>query len=172
MNDDFTELTCRVAPTDANAALASRKLQDRLTKPPGSLGLLETLGAQLSAIAGTCPPPVPEPVTVAIFAGDHGVVQAGVTAWPSEVTAQMVANFCAGGAAINVLARHAHASVVVVDVGVAEPVPADAQGLVWRNVRKGTANLAEGPAMSPEEATAALNVGASVAQEPIQAGAR
>ncbi|MDA8357392.1 MAG: nicotinate-nucleotide--dimethylbenzimidazole phosphoribosyltransferase [Actinomycetota bacterium] len=172
MDDDFSELAGRVAPTDATAALASLELQDRLTKPQGSLGLLETLGAQLSAIAGACPPPVPEPVTVAVFAGDHGVVRAGVSAWPSEVTAQMVANFCAGGAAINVLARHAHASVVVVDVGVAKPVPANAHGLVRRNVRRGTANLAEGPAMSLEEATAALNVGAGVARETIGTGAR
>jgi nicotinate-nucleotide--dimethylbenzimidazole phosphoribosyltransferase len=173
MNDnDFTELANRVTPIDATAAIAERALQDRLTKPQGSLGLLETLGAQLSAIAGACPPPVPEPATIAVFAGDHGVVGAGVTPWPSEVTAQMVANFCAGGAAINVLARHAHASVVVVDVGVATPIPGNAQGLVRRNVRKGTANLGEGPAMSPDEATAALNVGADVAREAIETGAR
>ena len=76
-------------------------------------------------MAGTCPPPVPEPVTVAVFAGDHGVVAEGVTPWPQEVTAQMVANFCAGGAAINVLARHVGADVVVVDVGVATPIPTD-----------------------------------------------
>lgn len=171
-DDSFSALVTRVAPSDATAALAAREQQDRLTKPQGSLGFLEALGVQLSAIAGVCPPPVPEPVTIAVFAGDHGVVRAGVTPWPSEVTAQMVANFCAGGAAINVLARHAHASVVVVDVGVATPIPGDAQGLVRRNVRRGTANLAEGPAMSHDEAIAALNVGADVAREAIESGAR
>src|SRR5213078_1230081 len=107
---------------------------DRLTKPRGALGRLETAAFQLSAIAGACPPPVPAPAVVAVFAGDHGVLAEGVSPWPAEVTAQMVANFCAGGAAINVLARHAGAQVVVVDVGVAtdlEPAP----GLVLANVR-------------------------------------
>ncbi len=168
----FRELASRVTPTDAAAAREARELQDRLTKPQGSLGFLEAVGVQLAAIAGVCPPPVPEPVTIAVFAGDHGVVRAGVTPWPSEVTAQMVANFCAGGAAINVLARHVGATVVVVDVGVATPIPGDARGLVQRNVRLGTANLAEGPAMSTDEALAALDVGQDVAHEAIDRGAR
>jgi nicotinate-nucleotide--dimethylbenzimidazole phosphoribosyltransferase len=168
----FSELALRVTATDTSAALAARALQDRLTKPQGSLGFLETLGVQLAAIAGECPPPVPEPVTIAVFAGDHGVVIAGVTPWPSEVTAQMVTNFCAGGAAINVLARHVGASVVVVDVGVASPIPGDAHGLLGRNVRRGTANLAEGPAMSTDEALAALNVGADVARDALERGAK
>jgi nicotinate-nucleotide--dimethylbenzimidazole phosphoribosyltransferase len=168
----FIELVARVTPTDSVAGMAAQALQDRLTKPQGSLGFLETLGVQLAAIAGECPPPVPEPVTIAVFAGDHGVVNAGVTPWPSEVTAQMVANFCAGGAAINVLARHVGASVVVVDVGVASPIPGDAPGLLRCNVRLGTANLAEGPAMSTDEALAALGVGAEVARESIEGGAK
>jgi nicotinate-nucleotide--dimethylbenzimidazole phosphoribosyltransferase len=168
----FSELAILVTPTDTPAALGARALQDRLTKPQGSLGFLEALGVQLAAIAGECPPPVPDPVTIAVFAGDHGVVRAGVTPWPSEVTAQMVANFCAGGAAINVLARHVGASVVVVDVGVATPIPSDAQGLLRRNVRHGTENLAESPAMSTDEALAALNVGADVAREALDRGAR
>ncbi len=168
----FIELAKSVTPTDASAAHAARALQDRLTKPQGSLGLLETIGVQLAAIAGACPPPVPEPVTIAVFAGDHGVVNAGVTPWPSEVTAQMVANFCAGGAAINVLARHVGASVVVVDVGVATPIPGDATGLIQRNVRHGTSNLAEGPAMSADEALTALDIGADVARDALERGAR
>ncbi len=168
----FIDLARRITPTDAAAALAARDLQDRLTKPQGSLGFLEAVGVQLAAIAGVCPPPIPEPVTIAVFAGDHGVVRAGVTPWPSEVTAQMVANFCAGGAAINVLARHVGADVVVVDVGVGTPIPGDAHGLVQRNVRQGTANLAEGPAMSCDEALAALDVGADVARDALKNGAR
>lgn len=168
----FIDLARRITPTDAAAALAARDLQDRLTKPQGSLGFLEAVGVQLAAIAGACPPPVPEPVTIAVFAGDHGVVRAGVTPWPSEVTAQMVANFCAGGAAINVLARHVGAAVVVVDVGVGTPIPGDAHGLVQRNVRLGTANLAEGSAMSRDEALAALDVGADVARDALKSGAR
>ena len=168
----FSTLAASVERVDASAEREAFELQDRLTKPAGSLGRLETLGAQLAAVARACPPPVPEPVTIAVFAGDHGVVEAGVTPWPSEVTAQMVANFCAGGAAINVLARHARASVVVVDVGVAHPVPGPALGLVQRNVARGTANLATGPAMTEDQVEAALGVGADIATEAIANGAR
>src|SRR5205814_9686378 len=141
---------------------AARSLSDRLTKPRGALGAMEVLGARLAGMAGTSPPPVPTPAVVAVFAADHGVVAEGVTPWPAEVTAQMVANFCAGGAAISVLARHAGARVVVVDVGVASELDA-ADGLVRAKVRPGTANLAEEPAMTPEETTTALGVGADMA---------
>ncbi len=166
------ELITRIMPLDDAAAEAARALQGRLTKPAGSLGLLESVGIQLAAIAGVCPPPVPASATICVFAGDHGVTLAGVTPWPSEVTAQMVANFCAGGAAINVLARHAGADVTVVDVGVATPIPGDAAGLVRRNVALGTKNLAVEAAMSPEETRAALAVGADVAREAVAAGAQ
>jgi len=169
----FADACTALQPVDiAGAGAQAAELTGRLTKPRGSLGQLETLGTRLSAIARTCPPPVPEPVTVCVFAGDHGVVVEGVTGWPQEVTAQMVANFCAGGAAINVLARHADAQVVVIDVGVANAIPADAPTLLRRNVRRGTANLAAGPAMSPEEATTALDVGADVAAQAVADGAR
>jgi nicotinate-nucleotide--dimethylbenzimidazole phosphoribosyltransferase len=108
---------------------------------------------------------------VAVFAGDHGVVEAGVTPWPSEVTRQMVGNFCAGGAAINAIARQVGAEVVVVDVGVngeLDPAP----NLLRRKVRDGTANIAAHAAMSREEAEAALDVGAEVARELVTSGAR
>ena len=108
-----------VRPRDAAAERAARERLDRMTKPPGSLGVLEDVAAQLAGIAGACPPPLPEPVTVAVFAGDHGVHAQGVTPWPQEVTAQMVANFLAGGAAVNALARQTGVTVTVVDVGVA-----------------------------------------------------
>jgi nicotinate-nucleotide--dimethylbenzimidazole phosphoribosyltransferase len=110
-------------------------------------------------------------VTVAVFAGDHGVVDEGVTPWPQEVTAQMVAVLCAGGAAVNVLARHAGADVVVVDVGVALDLDR-APGLLLRKVRHGTANLANGPAMTLGEAQQAIEVGADVATRAIAGGAR
>lgn len=106
-----------------------------------------------------------------MFAGDHGVVAEGVTPWPQEVTAQMVANFLAGGAAINVLARHAGADVVVVDVGVATE-PEQGPGLIGRKVRPGTGNLRREDAMTPEEAAAALDVGAEVARSLVAEGAR
>jgi len=168
----FSQACGAVRGVDDGAARAAREHQDRLTKPRGSLGRLEDIGVQLCAIAGTCPPPLPAPVTVAVFAGDHGVVAEGVTPWPQEVTAQMVANFCAGGAAINVLAGCAGARVVVVDVGVATPIALEADTLVRRTVRHGTGNLAVEPAMTRDEAAAALDVGVEVATHALEQGAR
>ncbi|HUY22183.1 MAG TPA: nicotinate-nucleotide--dimethylbenzimidazole phosphoribosyltransferase [Acidimicrobiales bacterium] len=168
----FATACARVRPVDATAASAASDLHDTLTKPRGSLGRLEEIGVRLCAIAGECPPPVPSPATVAVFAADHGVVTEGVTPWPQEVTAQMVANFCAGGAAINVLAGHAGAAVVVVDVGVATPIPVDAGNLLRRAVRPGTRNLAVEAAMTEDEATAALGVGVDVAALAVDGGAR
>src|SRR5579863_9718954 len=138
----FEEACARVQPVRQDAAAAASAHHDNLTKPRGALGRVEELGIRLCAVYGECPPPVPEPVTVAVFAADHGVVAEGVTPWPQEVTAQMVANFCARGAAINVLARHAGADVVVVDVGVATIIPTDSTALVRRNIAPGTRNLA------------------------------
>jgi nicotinate-nucleotide--dimethylbenzimidazole phosphoribosyltransferase len=114
---------------------------------------------------------VPEPATVVVFAGDHGVLAEGISPWPQEVTAQMVANFGAGGAAVNVLARHVGAQVVVVDVGVATDLP-EIPGLRRAKVRAGTDNLAKGPAMSRADAEAALDVGTGLALELVGAGAR
>jgi nicotinate-nucleotide--dimethylbenzimidazole phosphoribosyltransferase len=167
----FADAAGAVVPVSDTAAAAAAEHQLRLTKPPGALGRLESAGIQLAAIAGQSPPPVPEPGAVAVFAGDHGVLAEGVSPWPAEVTAQMVANFCAGGAAINVLARHAGARVVVVDVGVASVLP-EAEGLVRAKVRAGTGNLAVEPAMTVDEARAALDVGASVAASLVADGAR
>ncbi|MFY1595880.1 nicotinate-nucleotide--dimethylbenzimidazole phosphoribosyltransferase [Micromonospora sp. WMMD737] len=113
-----------IRPPDESAMAAARELQGRLTKPAGSLGALEELSVRLAGLAGHCPPPLPEPAAVAIFAGDHGVHAQGVTPWPREVTAQMIGNFLAGGAVVNAFARQAGASVTVVDVGVATPLPA------------------------------------------------
>lgn len=155
-------LVAAVRPPDDRAAAAARERQAQLTKPPGALGVLEDLSVRLAAITGQCPPPVPASPVVAVFAGDHGVHAAGVTPWPQEVTAAMVENFRAGGAAVNVLARACGARVVVVDVGVAAPVAASAD-VLSRRVRAGTADLSRGPAMSTDEARAALLAGADVA---------
>jgi nicotinate-nucleotide--dimethylbenzimidazole phosphoribosyltransferase len=160
-----------IAPLDAAAVAAARERQGRLTKPPGSLGVLEDVSVQLAGLAGECPPPLPAPAAVAVFAGDHGVHAQRVTPWPQEVTAQMVANFLAGGAVINALAAQTGASVVVVDVGVAaELEPVD--GLLARKVRPGTADLTAGPAMSRDEAVAAIEVGIAVARDLVAGGAR
>ncbi|WP_422756625.1 nicotinate-nucleotide--dimethylbenzimidazole phosphoribosyltransferase [Micromonospora sp. WMMD708] len=112
-----------IGPPDPVAMTAARDLQARLTKPAGSLGALEELSVRLAGLAGVCPPPLPEPAAVAIFAGDHGVHAQRVTPWPQEVTAQMIGNFLAGGAVVNAFARQAGASVTVVDIGVATPLP-------------------------------------------------
>jgi nicotinate-nucleotide--dimethylbenzimidazole phosphoribosyltransferase len=167
----FTEAGRRILALDEEAAAAARSLHDRLTKPPGSLGRLEDLGVQICAIAGECPAPQPEPAAVAVFAADHGVATAGVTPWPQEVTGQMVANFAAGGAAINVIAQQVGATVHVVDVGVAADV-SQLEGVIHRKVREGTADLSSGPAMSVAEASEALDVGASIAGELVEQGNR
>lgn len=167
----FDEARRAVGELDRDAARAATDHHDRLTKPPGSLGRLEAVGIRLAAIAGAAPPPVPRPAAVAVFAADHGVTAQGVTPWPQEVTAQMVANFVEGGAAINVLARQVGATVTVVDVGVARDLD-DAPGLRRRKVRAGTADLSRGPAMTPAEVDAALAVGAATADELADHGAR
>jgi nicotinate-nucleotide--dimethylbenzimidazole phosphoribosyltransferase len=157
---------------DDGAVVAARRHLDMLTKPPGSLGRLEELAARLAALRGGAPH-VESPF-VFVFAGDHGVVAEGVSAYPQTVTAQMVENFLAGGAAINVLARQAGARVVVADFGVAwswgapAALPSPAGSLtrfVTRKIAPGTANLARGPAMSREQAIAAVEAGAALAEE-------
>jgi len=168
----FAHACGAVRPLDEKARRDAGELSDRLTKPRGALGRLESLGAQLAAIAGAVPPPIPEPAAVAVFAGDHGVVAEGVTPWPQEVTAQMVANFATGGAAINVLARHASARVVVVDVGVATEIPVPNDFYLDRRVRAGTANLRTEAAMTRDDATTALDVGAAIAAQLVRDGAR
>jgi nicotinate-nucleotide--dimethylbenzimidazole phosphoribosyltransferase len=171
MTHPFDDARASVLDVDVIAMEEAREHHSRLTKPAGSLGELELLGVRLAGMAHASPPPVPEPATVAIFAGDHGVVGAGVTPWPSEVTRQMVGNFCAGGAAINAIARQVGAEVVVVDVGVIgelDPAP----NLLRRKVREGTGNIEVEPAMSRQEAQSALDVGAEVARELVAAGAR
>lgn len=130
---------------------------DSLTKPPRSLGLLEEVAQRLAVLQRTERPAV-ERKAIVLMAGDHGVTAQGVSPYPSEVTAQMVANFASGGAAINQLARHAGARVVVVDVGVANELPLD-DGVVRARVAAGTADMSLGAAMTREQALAAIRVG-------------
>ena len=134
---------------------------DDLTKPQGSLGRLEELAAQFCRIRGTVAPKLGRK-RIYCFAGDHGVADEGVSAFPKEVTPQMVFNMLGGGAAINVLTRHVGADLVVVDMGVASPLE-NVPGLCGRKIRGGTDNIAKGPAMTRAEAEAALNVGIELA---------
>ena len=167
----LAETLAAIRPPDGAAAAAARERQAQLTKPPGSLGFLEDLSVRLAGIAGECPPPVPEPAAVAVFAADHGVHAQGVTPWPQEVTAQMVANFLASTAVVNVLAAQAAAEVRVVDVGVAADLPA-APGLLDRKVRRGTADMTEEPAMTRAEALRAVEAGIQTARDLVAAGSR
>lgn len=146
----------------------AQKRLDNLTKPPGSLGRLEDLAKQLVAITEKPMPSIDRKV-VFTFAGDHGVTEEGVSAYPKEVTPQMVFNFMRGGAGINVLARHAGADVVVVDVGVDHDFGAMA-GLEHRKVVSGTRNMTKGPAMSKEEARQCIQAGIDLASEYAQKG--
>jgi nicotinate-nucleotide--dimethylbenzimidazole phosphoribosyltransferase len=142
--------------------LAQRRLNE-LTKPPRSLGRLEDLARDLCLMTGECPPAVGEAV-IFTLAGDHGVVTEGVSAYPQMVTYQMVENFLNGGAAVNVLARHVGARVVVADIGIAG-APLDRPGLQQRRVAPGTANLARGPALTQDQVVAAIEVGAALVEE-------
>ena len=160
----------RITALDAAAMAAARQRQDELTKPPGSLGRLERLAVQLAGITRSPAPRLRRKVVV-IMAADHGVTVEGVSAYPSEVTAQMVHNFVRGGAAINVLARRAGASVVVVDIGVAAALPRDLP-IVHRKIAFGTANLATGPAMTHEQTLEAIEVGLDVVADEHAGGAQ
>jgi nicotinate-nucleotide--dimethylbenzimidazole phosphoribosyltransferase len=146
-----------IEPLDSAAQAAARLHQDDLTKPPGSLGRLEEIGVQLAGIRRR-DGELLGPAAVLVCAADHGVAAEGVSAYPAEVTPQMVLNFLGGGAAINVLARQVGARVVVLDVGVAADLPPH-PSLLARKVRPGTASIVSGPAMTREEARAAVEAG-------------
>ncbi|MGW3019451.1 nicotinate-nucleotide--dimethylbenzimidazole phosphoribosyltransferase [Streptomyces longwoodensis] len=168
-HDLLAETVAGIRPLDAKALGEAWERQKRMTKPAGALGMLEIISAQLSGLSRQCPPPIPEPAAVAIFAGDHGVHAQGVTPWPQEVTAQMVANFLGGGAVCNAFASQVGAEVCVVDVGVASDLPAT-PGLLPRKVRAGTSDMTTGPAMTREEAKQAIEVGIETARDLVAAG--
>lgn len=153
---------------DSGAEAVARARQQTLTKPPGSLGRLEELSIRLAAITGNPRPSVTRKAVI-IMAADHGVTAEGISAYPAAVTPQMVLNFLRGGAAINVLARQADAHVVVVDIG----VDADFESypeLVRRKIARGTQNMARGPAMTREQAEAAINVGIEIVNAEVARG--
>ena len=158
-----------IKPLDESAMRSARLRQDTLTKPRGSLGRLEELSIQLAGITAN-PFPSMERKAVIVMAADHGVTVEGISAYPAEVTPQMVLNFLRGGAAINVLARQAGARVVVVDMGVAAKIPDPSGKLVNRKIGFGTANLAKGPAMTREQATQSIQNGIDIAEAEILQG--
>jgi nicotinate-nucleotide--dimethylbenzimidazole phosphoribosyltransferase len=173
------ELLEAIGPLDREAMEATARRLDRLTKPPGSLGRLETLAIELAGIRGEPVISIDRPA-IAVFAGDHGITRQGVSPYPPEVTRQMVANFAAGGAAINVLGRAARADLVVVDVGVTgEPLALEPDGpaagaagarFVGARVAPGTRDFSVEPAMSRDETLAAVDVGRLIAAALIDDG--
>lgn len=161
-------------PFDATAHAAALAHLDQLTKPPGSLGKIEHVGAWWCGVTGRCPPELPGKARLYTFAADHGVTSEGVSPYPSAVTVQMVQNFLGGGAAVNVFARHVGVELVVVDVGVASPLhgagdTAHAR-FQSRRVRAGTGNMVRELAMTRAEAEAAVGVGIACAEEAARDG--
>lgn len=165
---NLAELTSRIVPVDAHAAAETQRLLDVKTKPRRSLGRLEDLACQIASIRGIAGATRGEKAIV-VMGADHGVVEERVSAYPQEVTGQMLLNFARGGAAINVLARHAGARVIVVDMGVKHPA-APTPAVRVHSLGPGTANLSRGPAMSRATAEAALGIGASIAAELAAGG--
>lgn len=169
MLDDYEIAADPPAPAGGLAARVQRAI-DAKTKPPGSLGRIEALALAM-ALAQATERPAADPARLLLFAGDHGLVEEGVSAWPQDVTASMVANFLAGGAAATVFARTAGSAVTVVDAGVAADMP-DAPGLVRFRIRQGTRNAAREDALTRAEAEAALEAGAALAADAVRGGAR
>lgn len=167
----LTETIAAIMPASAEAMAAAEERQSTLTKPRGSMGPLEDVGTRLCGMYGECPPPLPEPVAIAVFAGDHGVCAQGVSLYPQEVTLQMVGNILAGGAVVNAFSRQVGAEVTVVDIGVAGELDA-APGLLVRKVAAGTADMTTGPAMTAAQVQAAVEVGIDVARDLIAQGNR
>lgn len=161
MEEMLRQRLAAVAPVKETFLAQAQARLDQLTKPLGSLGQLEEIARRYAAMVENLKPRLRKKI-IYTFAGDHGVAAEGVSAYPREVTPQMVYNFLRQGAGINVLARHAGAEVVVVDIGVDHEFEATA-GLMSRKVRRGTGNIARGPAMSREEALRAISVGLEMA---------
>jgi len=166
--DKINQVIASIQPLDEKAMTEARSRQDNLTKPLGSLGQLESLSIQ---VAGIKRDPRPRIVQKVIFtlAGDHGVTQEGVSAYPSEVTPQMVFNFLRGGAGINVLARHVGARVIIADLGVASDLGM-LSDLKNKKVAMGTRNMAREPAMTREEAVRAIEAGIELVEEELPRG--
>ncbi|GAB3924978.1 hypothetical protein GCM10029976_017570 [Kribbella albertanoniae] len=164
------EYLARIAPADEVAMRAAAERQGQLTKPPGALGVLEDLSVRVAGMTGVCPPDVPMPAVVTVFAADHGVHAQGVSPWPQEVTAGMLANFAAGGAAVNAFAANNRVDVRVVDVGVATPV--EELDIVHAKVRPGTRDLSVEAALTNDEVRAAIAVGFDLADTLVKDGYR
>jgi len=162
------QIVKRIKPLDISAMMAARERQDQLTKPRGSLGILEELAVQIAGITGN-PVPRLNDAVILTMAADHGVVCEGVSLYPQEVTRQMVFNFLNGGAAINVLARMVNARVVIVDMGVKGGFP-QTDGMLCKMIDFGTQNICQGPAMTPAQARDSIQAGIDIVESEINKG--
>ncbi len=164
----FERTIASIQDLDQQALASAKARQNTLTKPPGSLGRLEELSIQLAGVSGNPMPSIKDKVIITM-AGDHGVVAEGVSAYPQEVTPQMVLNFLYGGAAINVLAGHINARITIVDMGVAADMESH-PSLLIKKIAHGTANMAVGPAMTSEQALEAITTGIEIVTAEIEKG--
>ncbi|GGD67570.1 nicotinate-nucleotide--dimethylbenzimidazole phosphoribosyltransferase [Paenibacillus nasutitermitis] len=165
----LSQLIGTIKPLNKESVEAADRHLNSLTKPPGSLGRLEAIARQMAGITGELAADLSKRAII-VMAADHGVCAEGVSAFPAEVTGQMVLNFLSGGAAVNVLARLAGAQVSCVDIGVNAQL--EHPLLISRKVRSGTANMTQGPAMSREEALRAIAAGSRLVDELASAGYR
>jgi len=165
----FQETLQKILPVNGEVMEQTQERLDDLTKPLGSLGVMECIAKKIAGITNVVKPGLPKKTCI-LMAGDHGVVAEGVSAYPSEVTPQMVMNFISGGAAMNVLSRHVGAELLIVDMGVGSDLP-DMPLLIKKKVAYGTNNMCSGPAMSREQAVEAIENGIEVAEEVILKGA-
>lgn len=159
----------RIEAINTNAIEEAQKKLDNLTKPQGSLGRLEEIAKKVAGITGKINHSLGNK-TILVIAADHGVIKEGISAFPQEVTQQMVYNFLNGGAGINVLAKHVGAKVIVVDAGVAADLT-NQPGLIINKIGYGTKNIADGPAMTKEEAIRSIETGITIAEDQIASGA-
>lgn len=174
MRNDLLETITQIARVEQSWIAQARERQNHLTKPPGSLGKLEEIACRMAAIQQTLSPSV-DRKRIVVFAADHGVAEEGVSPYPSEVTAQMVANFLRGGAAINALAKTARADLVIVDAGVKSPIPTiETSGkqiqFIQGPIRKGSRNFTKEPALTPDETTSAIRLGHEVVADAKRTG--
>ena len=169
MSELIRRTIASIAPLDPHSMSAARARQDQLTKPQGALGRLESLSVQLAAITADARPRFRDPV-ILTFAGDHGIASQGVSAYPPAVTPQMVLNFARGGAAINVLARHVGARILVADLGVNAQLPPDLD-IVHAKIAFGTRDFSVEPAMTRQQAERAIETGIEIVTHEIERGA-
>ena len=168
MTDILVKTIADIKPLDKPSMVKAIERQDSLTKPVGSLGRLEALSVQIAGIQGKAQPQIKQKAVI-VMAADHGVAARGTSAYPQEVTAEMVLNFLRGGAAINVISRQVGARVVIVDMGVAAKLDAN-PGLISHRIAAGTQDMSKGPAMTPEQAKQALEAGIEIMTAEIRKG--